>query len=321
MISKPRSLGRIIPAFGLALVASLALGAFGVASASAAVPKVKTLPVVSPATPHPGVTETTTNGTWTENPTSYEYQWYRCEGASGACTSISGAKSSTYIPVQADMGYSLMAEVTAYNASGSGWANSPRTNVLVPRPGFWHANGTKLAEGSPKTITMKATTAFTLAWSFFGNKLKVTCGSLNSTEGNIENPAAGAAGTLQTYLSLSSCTVPLIGQHCSVKGGVIETGPLKVKGAGTEFDGKPTVNTGPNTNHWMWVTIEGCATPGYNGKYEFEGSIAGFANAAASTIEFGKAGGSLSYVLGGAATFEGTSKLELTSGEALTLVL
>ena len=56
-----------------------------------------------------GQTLTTTNGTWTNSPSTYTYQWYR--GAS----SIGGATSSTYVLVSADAGQNIKCTVTASN--------------------------------------------------------------------------------------------------------------------------------------------------------------------------------------------------------------
>ena len=72
-----------------------------------------------------GDTLTTTNGTWTANPSisGYTYQWYR--GASA----ISGATSSTYDIVQADDDASITCQVTATNASGSTTQASNAINV------------------------------------------------------------------------------------------------------------------------------------------------------------------------------------------------
>ena len=61
---------------------------------------------------------TTTNGTWTNTPTSFTYQWYR------NTTLISGATSSSYTLVQADADFEVKCKVTAINASGSGVADS-----------------------------------------------------------------------------------------------------------------------------------------------------------------------------------------------------
>lgn len=58
-----------------------------------------------------GQTLTTTNGTWTNSPTSYTYQWYR------GATLITGATSSSYTLVQADAGNTsnIKCTVTASN--------------------------------------------------------------------------------------------------------------------------------------------------------------------------------------------------------------
>jgi len=61
---------------------------------------------------------TTTNGTWSNTPTSFTYQWYR------NTTLISGAISSSYTLVQADADFEVKCKVTAINASGSGVADS-----------------------------------------------------------------------------------------------------------------------------------------------------------------------------------------------------
>jgi hypothetical protein len=61
---------------------------------------------------------TTSNGTWTNTPISFTYQWYR------NATLISGATSISYTLVQADADFEVKCKVTAINASGSGVADS-----------------------------------------------------------------------------------------------------------------------------------------------------------------------------------------------------
>ena len=61
---------------------------------------------------------TTTNGTWTGSPTSFQYQWYR--GGSP----IAGAVNAVYALVGADSGNSVSCRVTAVNAAGETSANS-----------------------------------------------------------------------------------------------------------------------------------------------------------------------------------------------------
>lgn len=59
-----------------------------------------------------------TNGTWTNSPSSFAYQWKR-NGVD-----IGGATASTYVIVTADIGTTLTVAVTATNASGSTQATS-----------------------------------------------------------------------------------------------------------------------------------------------------------------------------------------------------
>ncbi len=79
------------------------------------IPANSTVPTIS-GTAQVGQTLTATTGTWTNNPTSFTYQWNR------AGTAISGATASSYVPVTADIGNTLTVSVAAANTGGS----SPR---------------------------------------------------------------------------------------------------------------------------------------------------------------------------------------------------
>jgi len=78
-----------------------------------------------------GFTLTTTNGTWTGAPTpTFTYQWQR------VTTNISGATSSTYVLVAADVGNTIRCVVTATNAVSAVSANSNSTaSVAAVVPG------------------------------------------------------------------------------------------------------------------------------------------------------------------------------------------
>ncbi len=95
-------------------------------------PENTTRPSVSPTVPAQSVSESGTTGTWTNSPTSYEYQWQRCNASGGECASISGATSHTYTPVEADVGHTLVIKVTATNAGGSASASSVATGKVKP---------------------------------------------------------------------------------------------------------------------------------------------------------------------------------------------
>jgi hypothetical protein len=73
----------------------------------------------------PGATFTATTGTWTENPTTFAYQWRRCSPTTSACIDIAGATEATYTLTPADSGSLIRLLVVATNAAGSGGALSP----------------------------------------------------------------------------------------------------------------------------------------------------------------------------------------------------
>ena len=82
------------------------------------VPPSNTVAPAVTGTPSIGNNLTTTNGTWTESPTSFTYQWLR------ASVPISGAVNQVYALVGADSGNPVRCQVTAINAAGSASANS-----------------------------------------------------------------------------------------------------------------------------------------------------------------------------------------------------
>ena len=72
----------------------------------------------------PGVTLTTSDGSWTNAPSSFVYQWQACTNASdvNSCVSIPGATTKTFVPAAANNNQFLRVSVQGVNASGSGSA-------------------------------------------------------------------------------------------------------------------------------------------------------------------------------------------------------
>jgi hypothetical protein len=97
--------------------------------ASAAAPVNSTSPVVN-GTAKVGSRLNVSNGTWTNSPTSYTYQWQRCTSAS-ACTDIANANDQAYVIRVADGGFQLRAAVTATNADGQATARSNLTSTVT----------------------------------------------------------------------------------------------------------------------------------------------------------------------------------------------
>jgi hypothetical protein len=83
--------------------------------------------------PRVGETLTTNDGTWTNNPTSFAYQWQRCDVDAIVCGSVPGATGKTYGVRAADIGFRVRVQVTARNAAGAGTATSATSGIIVPR--------------------------------------------------------------------------------------------------------------------------------------------------------------------------------------------
>jgi hypothetical protein len=88
------------------------------------------LPVVS-GTAQQGQTLTGSNGAWSNSPTSYSYQWQRCNTAGSGCVAIASATASSYLLAAADVGSTLRFQVTATNASGPTSATSTQTALIT----------------------------------------------------------------------------------------------------------------------------------------------------------------------------------------------
>ena len=101
------------------------------AATSSAAPKNTSLPTIS-GTPKVGGTLTAAPGSWSGNPTSFAYQWQRCDADVAACANIVGATATTFAVPLADVGYRLRVVVTAKNAKGSTSATSAITTIVVP---------------------------------------------------------------------------------------------------------------------------------------------------------------------------------------------
>jgi hypothetical protein len=113
--------------------ASASTAASHVVIAVASPPTNLTAPKLSNSTAQQGTAETVTAGSWTNSPTSYGYQWQRCNASGGECADIGGATASTYTPVAADVARTLKAVVTAHNAGGEGAAETSVSNAVVPQ--------------------------------------------------------------------------------------------------------------------------------------------------------------------------------------------
>ena len=108
---------------------------FGTASAATQAAPTNTTPPTVTGTASVGQTLTAENGTWSNSPTTYQYQWLRCGATGDSCVGIPGATAKTYLVVAADRGHTLRVRVTAVNADGAVNARSAQTAVVGPNSG------------------------------------------------------------------------------------------------------------------------------------------------------------------------------------------
>ena len=74
-------------------------------------------------------------GVWSNAPTSYGYQWYRCDQAFSGCAAISGATARTYTLQTADLGSELYVAASAANSFGAAAAqHTEQANTIVGAP-------------------------------------------------------------------------------------------------------------------------------------------------------------------------------------------
>ncbi len=162
---RPRIL-LVVGAVGLVLAAAAWLASGSAQAQAQAAPTNTAEPTIS-GNPTVGSTLTATQGSWSNDPTSFSYQWVRCPADGGpgdgsTCAAISGATTLAYVPGNGDVGSTLRIRVTATNADGSTTAASNHTAVVTAS-----SKPTNTAEptisGSP--VQGQKLTATTGAWT------------------------------------------------------------------------------------------------------------------------------------------------------------
>ncbi|HYB24513.1 MAG TPA: hypothetical protein VED41_11995, partial [Solirubrobacteraceae bacterium] len=91
-------------------------------------------------------------GSWSNNPSSFTYRWLRNGSA------IAGQTTNSYTVQSADLGTGISCEVTATNAAGSTGAVSNTLQIPKPAPGVAVLVKMKI-KGSTVSITLRCTGA------------------------------------------------------------------------------------------------------------------------------------------------------------------
>ncbi len=98
----------------------------------AATAPANTAPPAITGTAQQGQTLTTSDGTWSANPTpTFRYSWERCNSSGGSCSVLGGQTAKTYVATSADLGSTLRSIVSATNTAGSATAQSNSTPVVT----------------------------------------------------------------------------------------------------------------------------------------------------------------------------------------------
>jgi hypothetical protein len=236
------NLGSAFVIAAAALILGAVFGRPGSGQAASSGPANTALPTIS-GTAQEGQALTTSNGGWSNSPTSYTYAWSQCDASGNSCTAISGATSASYTAVTGDIGHTLRVTVTAKNADGSGNATSAASAVVsskaAPTPttapsisgtpavgstltaskGTWSGNPTSLAVAwmrcdengdSCAPISGASGDTYTLTQADAGHTLRLSVTATN---------ASGAT----TFVSKQTAAVPgAIANGCPAG-----TGPIK----------------------------------------------------------------------------------------------
>ena len=124
---------QVVGGLGVAVLALAAVASAGTSDQHPS-PPVNTAPPAVSGTAQAGQTLSTSDGTWDNQPTSFAYQWLRCDAGGGNCTNIDGATAQTTMLGSGDVGSTIRSQVTASNQFGSASAQSAPTPVVVAAP-------------------------------------------------------------------------------------------------------------------------------------------------------------------------------------------
>jgi hypothetical protein len=124
-------------------------------------PPESTSPPTISGPPQQGKALTEAHGAWRNNPTSYGYQWLRCDAAGNACAAIAGATLQAYALGASDVGHRIRVQETASNSAGAGAPSlSTQTSAVSPEPPILGQRQIVKVVSGTVTIRIKGTASF-----------------------------------------------------------------------------------------------------------------------------------------------------------------
>jgi GH25 family lysozyme M1 (1,4-beta-N-acetylmuramidase) len=142
-----------------------------------------------------GQTLTAAVGTWTGSPTTFAFQWRRCDTAGAACVALTGATASSYVLTPGDIGTTLSLVVTATGKGGSQSATAATTAVIAAAPVPTAVTGPLVAQPGAAGAVVSGDGRATVTWQP-GSVPIGTSVSLDPGETTPAIPGSGVSLTL-----------------------------------------------------------------------------------------------------------------------------
>jgi Bacterial Ig-like domain (group 3) len=149
-----------------------------------------------------GDTLSVSEGSWSNGPTAFGYQWEDCDASGNNCAAITGATSSTYKLKASDVGSTVLAVVTAANAGGNAPATSGLTDPVLPA--VPSNNKAPVISGTPQqgdTLSVtdngtwsNAPTGYGYAWEDCSNSSGTSCSAIAGATSNLYTLQASDVG-------------------------------------------------------------------------------------------------------------------------------
>lgn len=231
-----------------------------VTAAPVAVPVNTSLPTIS-GTPTQGQVLTAANGSWSESPTSYTYQWRHCDSSGSNCTDISGAGSGTYTLASGDVGNTIRVVVTAKNAAGTTNGSSSQTSVVAaqaPAPPSNTAapviSGTA-AQGQVLTTSSGSWNGSPTGYTYQWQRCSASCANIS-----------GASASAYTVVSADvGDTIDGVVTATNAGGSTSKTSAMTATVSSGQTGGQPTKCAGtPGSRQPNDASLDACGYPSPN---------------------------------------------------------